>query len=124
MTACSGQAKKRPSLNYLEKGLWDHAFIQQMSLDLGTEASRRRATALAMGRPQYGWEITQGTEVTLGLSQASVIVQPWNRIYFIPVMEKVQSTRKAWLLAIDSFPITLCLPRSKTKLEIQDMAFR
>lgn len=39
-------------------------------------------------------------------------------------MEKVQSTRKAWLLAIDSFPNILCLPRAKTKSEIQDMAFR
>ena len=39
-------------------------------------------------------------------------------------MEKVQSTRKPWPLAIQLCPIILCLPRARTPLVIQDMAIR
>lgn len=45
-------------------------------------------------------------------------------LYLSPVMEKVQPTRKPWLLAIELCPNVLCLPRVRTPLVIENMAFR
>lgn len=39
-------------------------------------------------------------------------------------MEKVQPTRKPWLLAIELCPNILCLPGVRTPLVIENMPFR